>query len=40
VQEKELAHGRLAMLAAAGFVAQEAATGVTWPAVFGDAVSR
>ena len=34
MQEKELANGRLAMLAAAGFAAQEAATGVTWPAVF------
>lgn len=32
MQQKELAHSRLAMLAAAGFVAQEAATGVTWPA--------
>jgi hypothetical protein len=39
MQEKELAHGRLAMLAAAGFVAQEAATGVTWPAVFSGTVS-
>ena len=30
MQEKELANGRLAMLAAAGFIAQEAATGSTW----------
>ena len=28
----ELSHGRLAMLAAAGFMAQEAATGTTWGA--------
>ena len=39
LQDKELAHGRLAMLAAAGFVAQEAATGMTWPAVFSGTVS-
>merc|ERR1719238_147112 len=32
MQEKELSHGRLAMLAAAGFMAQEAATGQTWGA--------
>jgi len=32
MQEKELAHGRLAMLAAAGFIAQEAVTGTTWGA--------
>ena len=32
MQEKELSHGRLAMLAAAGFIAQEAATGATWGA--------
>lgn len=32
MQEKELSHGRLAMLAAAGFIAQEAATGTTWGA--------
>merc|ERR1712159_141473 len=32
MQEKELSHGRLAMLAAAGFMAQEAATGATWGA--------
>ncbi|KAL3905795.1 MAG: hypothetical protein SGPRY_010789 [Prymnesium sp.] len=30
MQEKELSHGRLAMLAAAGFIAQEAVTGATW----------
>jgi len=32
MQGKELSHGRLAMLAAAGFIAQEAATGTTWGA--------
>merc|ERR1740127_25427 len=32
MQEKELSHGRLGMLAAAGFLAQEAATGKTWGA--------
>merc|ERR1719387_3239047 len=32
MQEKELSHGRLGMLAAAGFMAQEAATGKTWAA--------
>jgi len=32
MQEKELSHGRLAMLAAAGFLAQEAVTGTTWGA--------
>merc|ERR1719230_2361802 len=30
MQEKELSHGRLAMIAAAGFMAQEAVTGTTW----------
>merc|ERR1712032_152914 len=30
MQEKELSHGRLAMLAAAGFLAQETVTGNTW----------
>ena len=30
MQNRELANGRLAMLAAAGFVAQELATGATW----------
>merc|ERR1719287_397375 len=33
MQEKELSHGRLGMLAAAGFMAQEAVTGATWGAV-------
>merc|ERR1719333_1112399 len=32
MQEKELSHGRLAMIAAAGFMAQEAVTGKTWGA--------
>jgi len=32
MQERELSHGRLAMLAAAGFLAQEAVTGATWAA--------
>ena len=30
MQEKELSHGRLGMLAAAGFLAQEAVSGKTW----------
>ena len=30
MQEKELSHGRLGMIAAAGFLAQEAASGDTW----------
>ena len=30
MQEKELSHGRLGMLAAAGFMAQEAVSGTTW----------
>ena len=30
MQEKELSHGRLAMIAAAGFLAQEAVTKTTW----------
>merc|ERR1719164_443071 len=30
MQEKELSHGRLGMIAAAGFLAQEAVTGKTW----------
>merc|ERR1719421_2562382 len=30
MQERELSHGRLAMLAAAGFLAQEAVSGTTW----------
>jgi len=32
MREKELSHGRLAMLAAAGFMAQETVTGDTWSA--------
>jgi len=32
MQTKELQNGRLAMLAAAGFMAQEAVTGTTWGA--------
>merc|ERR1719240_1877692 len=32
MQERELSHGRLAMIAAAGFLAQEAVTGKTWAA--------
>ena len=35
LQTKELQNGRLGMLAAAGFMAQEAATGTTWGAAFG-----
>ena len=37
MQEKELSHGRLAMIAAAGFLAQEAVSGQTWGAYWGDA---
>ena len=37
MQEKELSHGRLAMIAAAGFLAQEAVTKSTWGAYWGDA---
>ena len=37
MQEKELSHGRLAMIAAAGFLAQEAVTHETWGAAWGDA---
>ena len=37
MQEKELSHCRLAMLAAATFLLQEAVTGKTWGAVWGDA---
>jgi len=37
MQEKELSHGRLAMIAAAGFLAQEAVTGQTWGTYWGDA---
>jgi len=32
MQEKELSHGRLGMIAAAGFIAQEAASATTWGA--------
>merc|ERR1711998_532159 len=32
MQERELSHGRLAMIAAAAFLAQEAVTGKTWAA--------
>jgi hypothetical protein len=35
MQEKELAHARLAMIAAAGFLAQEAVTKQTWGTVYG-----
>ena len=35
MQERELAHSRLAMLAAAGCAAQEAATGTTWGTAWG-----
>ena len=34
-QEKELAHARLGMIAAAGFLAQEAVTKTTWAAADG-----
>ena len=37
MQEKELSHGRLAMIAAAGFLAQEAVSGDTWDTYWGDA---
>merc|ERR1719238_2563220 len=37
MQEKELSHCRLAMIAAAGFLAQEAVSGQTWGAWWGDA---
>ena len=32
MQEKELSHGRLGMIAAAGFIVQEAVSGTTWGA--------
>jgi len=35
MQEKELAHARLGMIAAAGFLAQEAVTKQTWGTVYG-----
>ena len=35
MQEKELAHARLGMIAAAGFLAQEAVTKETWGTVYG-----
>ena len=35
MQEKELAHARLGMIAAAGFLAQEAVTKSTWGTVYG-----
>ena len=35
MQEKELAHGCLGMIAAAGFLAQEAVTKATWGTVYG-----
>ena len=35
MQEKELAHGRLGMIAAAGFLAQEAVTKQTWGTAYG-----
>jgi hypothetical protein len=37
MQEKELAHARLAMIAAAGFLAQETVTHATWGTALGDA---
>ena len=37
MQEKELSHCRLAMIAALGFLMQEAVTGQTWGAAWGDA---
>jgi len=35
MREKELAHCRLGMIAAAGFLAQEAVTGQTWGTIYG-----
>ena len=35
MQEKELSHCRLAMIAAFGFLMQEAVTGQTWGTVWG-----
>ena len=37
MQEKELSNGRLGMIAAVGFLAQEAVTGTTWGTFWGDA---
>ena len=37
MQEKELSHCRLAMISALGFLMQEAVTGQTWGAAWGDA---
>jgi len=37
MQEKELSHCRLAMIAASGFLAQEAVSGATWGTWWGDA---
>jgi hypothetical protein len=37
MQEKELSHCRLAMIAASGFLAQEAVSGDTWGTWWGDA---
>jgi len=37
MQEKELSHCRLAMISAFGFLMQEAVTGQTWGAAWGDA---
>jgi len=37
MQEKELSHCRLAMIAASGFLAQEAVSGQTWGTWWGDA---
>jgi hypothetical protein len=37
MQDKELSHGRLAMIAAAGFLAQEGVSGDTWGSWWGDA---
>ena len=36
MQEKELSHGRLGMIAAAGFLAQEAVSGDTWGTYWGN----
>ena len=36
MQEKELSHGRLAMIAAAGFLAQETVSGTTWGDYWGN----